>query len=205
MLTKLISLDLSNNQIDKIDALRHLTRLKWLFLNNNSIKSIKALMKCTNLTILQFFGNKIENSLELRDVIKSILENYTKPKIISMDSEQIYFLFSRDENSFIFDFYKPPSTKLKSRFKNYYVSNYLTLTSGNLVDCQLQLDLIGRNILLNIDQNDQHFMNFYQKCHLPDIDFADTQFHIKKSQQTQQMFNSKGPFFLVSLFIELFF
>jgi hypothetical protein len=67
------------------------------------------------------------------------------------------------------------------------------------------LDLIGRNILLNIDIYDNHFMNIYKKCQLPDIDFADSEFHIKKSQQIQQMFNSKGPFILVSLFIELFF
>ena len=87
-----------------------------------------------------------------------------------MDREQIYFLFSREENSFVFNFFKPPLTKFYSRFKNYYVSNYLFLTSGDLVDCQFQLDLIGRNILLNIDQNDQHFMNFYEKCKLPEID-----------------------------------
>jgi len=37
----------------------------------------------------------------LRNVIKSIIfiENYTKPKIISMDREQIYFLFSRERKT----------------------------------------------------------------------------------------------------------
>jgi len=58
---------------------------------------------------------------------------------------------------------------LYSRYKNYYISNYLTLVSGNLVDCQFQLDLIGLNILLNIDQNEQHFMNFYKQCRLAEI------------------------------------
>jgi len=58
-------------------------------------------MNRISLVVLNLFGNKIENSFELRDVIKSIIyiENYTKPKIISMDREQIYFLFSRERKT----------------------------------------------------------------------------------------------------------
>ena len=124
---------------------------------------------------------------------------------MSLNSEQIYFLFSSDQNSFIIDFHESHTTKIKSRYKNYYISNYLMLFSGDLVDCQLQLDLIGRNILLNIDQNDNHFMNFYKKCQLPVIDLTDSKFHLKRSLNTYQIFNTNSPFIVVSLFLELFF
>ena len=174
-LTQLTELYLNDNQINDLDALSNLTRLKWLFLNKNLIKSINALtLHRTSLRVLDLFGNRIENSFDLIEVIKSIIfiENYTHLKNISMDRKQIYFLFSlREQNSMVIDLYKPltKTAKLYSRYKNYYISNYLTLVSGNLVDCQFQLDLIGLNILLNIDQNEQHFMNFYKQCRLAEI------------------------------------
>ena len=117
--------------------------------------------------------DKLENISELRDVIKR-LSYFERLKIISMDSSQIYFLFSiREKNSsFVFNFSKLPSTKLNSRYKNFYVSNYLILFSANLIDCQFQLDLIGRNILLNIDHNDNNLLNFFKQCHLPEINLT---------------------------------
>jgi Leucine-rich repeat (LRR) protein len=79
-LTALTMLDLANNKIENIEAVKELTALTTLYLYNNKIENIEAVKELTALTTLDLHNNKI-NNWELLLELKSI-------RSLGIDSEQ---------------------------------------------------------------------------------------------------------------------
>ncbi len=83
------SIDLSNNCIKEIDALKPFTNLSFLNLNNNKITNIEPLQSLENLECLYLRGNKLSSISSLKDH-KNLTElNISGPKNKIKDPEII--------------------------------------------------------------------------------------------------------------------
>jgi hypothetical protein len=74
-MTKLISLNLADNEITDLSALSGLTKLWYLNLNNNEIEDLDPLMEVSSLFIVLVLGNPVDSDqvAELRETLPHCL------------------------------------------------------------------------------------------------------------------------------------
>lgn len=96
-LTKLVFLDLYDNQIEKLCDLHFLENLRVLLIGKNRIRRIEGLKQLSKLEVLDFHGNQIQQIIGLEDLTSLKVLNLAGNNIKSIGCNDFQGLTSLKE------------------------------------------------------------------------------------------------------------
>jgi Leucine-rich repeat (LRR) protein len=169
-------LDLVDNRIRNIDALRNMSEITWLYLSNNSIRDIEPIKHLVKLKELSLSYNKIERIQPLSNLTNLKFLNISFNNVnLSLTNESLYRLTNLKkafiDKKLIVLFDKMVNKNIKKRNVYTFLYSIFIVTEDDLDfhNCSLTLDFIKRNVHLNLYYWNQ-IDSFLDKCGRIDLD-----------------------------------